>query len=129
MDDLLKQRLDILEESDQISPEIKIAVIDFAQEFEKKYALILTEENGSMLITHLAIALTRIKNGEEINAIDELVLDEVKQSKLYDELPKFYKRLEEQLSIKIPDSEKGFIAAHACTILSKLQNEGGEKGD
>lgn len=120
MDDLLQERLNILEESEQISGEIKTAVMDFAQDFEKEYSLVLTEENASMLITHLAMALARIKNGEKINEIDELALNEVKQNKLFDELPKFYKSLEEKLNIKIPDSEKGFIVVHACTVISKL---------
>lgn len=120
MDDLLKQRLDILEASDVISPQVRDAVLDFAQEFEKEYSLVLTEKNASMLITHLAMALTRIRNGEKVNEIDKFVLDEAKQNKLYNELPKFYKRLEEKLNIKIPDSEKGYIAVHACAIISKL---------
>lgn len=120
MDQLLKERLDILKDSGQISEKIKIAVTDFAEEFEKKYILTMTEENSSMLITHLAMALARITNGEEIGEPNEFVLNEVKENKIYDELPKFYKRMEEKLNINIPDSEKGFIAIHACTVISNL---------
>ncbi|KUO71280.1 MAG: hypothetical protein APF77_19760 [Clostridia bacterium BRH_c25] len=129
MDQLLRERLDILKEAGEISDEIRAAVIEFAQSFEKKYPLTITEENASMLITHLAMALARIKKGEEIIEMDELAMDEIRQSNIYGELPEFYEIIEDKLQIRLPESEKGYIALHACTIIVKLQNEGGSKND
>jgi len=120
MDIALKERLEILKGAGEISDEIMAVVIEFAQNFEKKYSMEITEENGSMLITHLSMALARIKRGEEINEMDEMALKEVKETPIYDELPEFYKEIEDKLQIKIPDSEKGFIAVHVCTLVSSL---------
>ncbi|MCG8641715.1 MAG: PRD domain-containing protein, partial [Desulfobacterales bacterium] len=71
MDQLLNQRLDILHNAGEISAEIKMVVMNFVHAFEEKYNLTMTEENASMFITHLAMALARIKRGEEVNPIDE----------------------------------------------------------
>lgn len=117
MDHLLIQRLDILKESRQITDEIKTAVIDFVHDFEKKYLLSMTEDNASMLITHLAMALARIKRKEKINEMDESALNEIKQNPIFNDLPEFYNNVEEKLKIKIPDSEKGFIAVHVAAVI------------
>lgn len=127
MDQILRERLDILKEAGVISDDIRDAVIEFAESFEKKYSLTMTEENASMLITHLAMSLARIKNGEEINGMDELTMDEIRQSKIYGELPEFYGIFEDKLQIRLPESEKGYIALHTCAIMAKSENEGGSK--
>ncbi|WP_130805844.1 PRD domain-containing protein [Senegalia massiliensis] len=119
MDDLLKQRLELLEQASEIDSDIKNTVIEFADKFEKKYSLEMTEDNSSMLITHLAMALSRIKKGEIVEAMDSLALDEIKQCKIYNDLPEFYNDIEERLNIILPQSEKDFIALHACTLVLK----------
>ncbi|HYE82760.1 MAG TPA: PRD domain-containing protein [Clostridia bacterium] len=125
MDQTLRERLDILKEAGEISDGVREAVMEFAESFENKYSLTMTEENASMLITHLAMALARIQKNEEIGGMDESAMEEIRQSSIYSELPEFYKRLEDKLDIKLPESEKGYIALHACAIVVKLQNEGG----
>ncbi len=121
MDQLLAERLDILEAAGEISGEVRDAVILFAQGFEKKYSLMLTEENAAMLVTHLAMALARIKKGEAVEAMDESSMEEIRQSGIYNELPELYEMLENKLEIRLPDSEKGYIALHACAIAAKLK--------
>lgn len=120
MDQALMERLDILREAGEISGDIKDTVTAFAENFEKKYSLVMTEENASMLITHVAMALARIIRGEDIGEMDETALEEVSQSRIYNELPAFYQSMEAILHIKLPEAEKGFIALHACTLLMKL---------
>lgn len=129
MDQVLRERLDILREAREISDEIRDAVIEFTESFEKKYSLTMTEENASMLITHLAMALARIQRGEEIAAIDEPLMEEIRQNSIYCQMPEFYKILEDMLHIELPEAEKGYIALHACAIADKLQNEGGYEDD
>lgn len=120
MDTLLMQRLSILEDAGEINENIKASILDFTDDLEREYNLELNEDNAAMFITHLAMALARIKNGEKINEIDKSSLTEIKQNPVYNDLPKFYRKFEEKLQFKIPDSEKGFIALHVCTLISKL---------
>lgn len=122
MDEILNLRLELIEKSGEIDFSIRKAVIDFIKNIEKKYSIEVKEENGSMLVTHLAMALSRIKKGEEIESIDEEIFQEVKTMKIYSELPEYYKLLEEQLDIFIPQSEKDYIALHVCTLIKKTNN-------
>lgn len=123
MDYLLMKRLDILNESDEVDEDIKNAVVNFAEDIEKEYSIVINEENGAMLITHVAMALSRIKRGEKIDSIDEEIFNQVKKTKVYSNMPKFYENIEKNLDIKIPESEKGFIALHLCTLIMKEKNE------
>lgn len=119
MDAMLKKRLILLEKAGEIDSSISDVVIDFSNQIERDYSVKITEDNGSMLITHLAMALSRIKKGEEIENIDEEVFREVKASKIYTELSGYYKMIEEKLGINIPNVEKDYIALHICTLLNK----------
>jgi len=119
MDDLLIQRLELLEQAKEIDSDIRNTVIEIASKFESKYSLKMTEDNSAMLITHLAMALSRIKKGEIVEEMDGLALDEIKQCEIYDDLPEFYADIEKRLNIALPQSEKDFIALHACTLVGK----------
>lgn len=117
MDDMLMLRLNLLVDSGEIDETIKDAVINFIKTIEKDYSIEIIEENGSMLVSHLAMALGRIKRGEEIQSIDEAIFKEVKETKTYRELDKYYSILEKDLNIQIPQVEKDYIALHLCTLI------------
>lgn len=117
MDEMLKTRLGILRDAGEITDEIYSAIREFIEDFEKKYKVNMTEDNASMFITHMAMALARIKKGEAVNPMDEILLEDIKGNDVYDELPEFYEKIESKLNIEIPESEKGFIALHACSLL------------
>jgi len=129
LDQLLRERLAILKATGMISDEIGDSIIEFAKGFEEKYSLELTEENASMLITHLVMALARIQRGEEVNPMDELAMEEISHSEFYIELPEIYMPLEDKLRIRLPDSEKGYIALHACTIVAKMKGGSRKRSD
>ena len=120
MEQIINDKLDILENAGEISKSIKLAVQDFAKNFEEKYEIELTEGNGSMLIIHLAMALARIQKGEPVNPIDQTALEEIKGAKAYNDFPSFFRRIEEKLGISIPESEKDYITLHGCTIVEGL---------
>lgn len=112
MDDLLRQRLIILNESGKIDYETVVSIEDFIKIVEEELNVDITEDNGSMFVTHLAMAISRIKNGEEIVTLEESLLKELKSQPYYNKIPKLITSLEEQLEIKIPESEFGYIGLH-----------------
>ncbi|GAB6088092.1 PRD domain-containing protein [Alkaliphilus crotonatoxidans] len=121
MNTALRDRLTILVEAKEIDQTIASAVVEFIESIEKKYAVEIHEDNGAMLVTHLAMALARIKRHETIEKMDAMILKELQENQVYRDLPEFYQQLEEKLQIKLPDSEKGYIALHLCSLLNKDQ--------
>ena len=57
--DAFTARLDLLEDSGQVSAAARQQTLDFIDAVEAAFAVGLDEENGAMLVTHLAMALTR----------------------------------------------------------------------
>ncbi len=123
MEEMIQQRLDILKQAGQINRKIEAAILDFVMRMETEYCLEVTEENGAMMVMHLAIALARIDRGETVDRMDAILVDQIKDAKGYAELPAFLGELEEHMGWKIPIEELEFIALHFCTMIEK----GGKK--
>jgi len=119
MNEELMLRLNLLLGAGEIDQEILDSVEAFSILLEERYQLRLTEEKGSMLITHLAMSLARIKRGEAIEEMDPGVLSEIKENRVYQDLPLLYAAIEERLNIALPESEKGYIALHICSLLAQ----------
>lgn len=119
MEQNLAERLSILKASGQISEQAAASVRYFVGLLEEKYSVALTEEKGAMLVTHLALALTRIEKGEDIQELAPDLLAEVKESSYYAELEPLLTALEQQSKLKITPAEQGYLALHLATALTE----------
>lgn len=63
------------------------------------------------LVTHLAMTVERVEKGENIH-IEERALTELAQTVEYQTAKKIMERIEEKLSIKMPEAEAGYISMH-----------------
>ena len=116
MDNTLKQRLVILEQAGQIDDKIIKIITELITIVEKELDVRLTEDNGSMFVTHMAVALSRIQKGEEVVPLDDSLLEEVKSSEIYKIVQSLIEKIEDELQIRIPQSEFGYIALHLCNL-------------
>lgn len=112
-------RLNILKNAGQISEETFIALKNIINMFREKWDINLTEENGSMLITHLSVALERIRKGEFIEGIEGELYGEIKNHCQYEKCRNLLKDIKETAQIEIPESEETFIIMHLCTLLGE----------
>lgn len=117
IDAKLKYRVDVLLESGEIDADIAQAVIAFAEYIEAQYDILLNEDNGSMLLTHICMALVRIKKGDEILPMDAEVLAQVRDNEVYRQIPNLVRMLERKLNVSIPESEFGYLAVHLINLL------------
>ncbi|WP_051652449.1 PRD domain-containing protein [Clostridium algidicarnis] len=113
----LMTRLVILKDAGQIDQNIHGDIIKIIDMFDEKYNIKLTEENASMLITHLAISFKRIKMGETVNPIEEIMYEEIREDKNYKKAEAIFKDMEVTIEKSINDNEKGFIIMHLCSLL------------
>jgi transcriptional antiterminator len=110
-------RLQILKDADQISEETFEALKRIIQMFKNKWSIHLTEDNGAMLITHLSIALERIKKGEEIEGIDSEIYSQIEGHCEFEKCRKVLKDVTNEAGINIPEYEETFIMMHLCTLF------------
>ncbi|CAM3168790.1 PRD domain-containing protein [Streptobacillus ratti] len=113
----LKVRIDILKQAGIINEEMFYKILKVIDMFKEKYNITLNEENASMFITHLAMLLKRMKNNEEINALEDDELEELKNFSSYDMAKEIYFSIEEILGEKIAENEYGFMITHLITLL------------
>ena len=82
-----------------------------------KYGFPRNDETLGVLVTHVAAALKRQKDGEEINPIDAGVLQDVRSSDVYPEAKKIQTDVVDAMEHKLPEAEKDFILVHVGGLL------------
>lgn len=117
----LDMRLDILKQANQIDEDIHSKLKAVIEMINKKYGIKLNEENGAMLITHLSIALMRIKNKKLVDNADEGIFNEIKCSEFFNISNEVIQDIENIIHMEIPKCEKNFIAMHLCTLFTNMK--------
>lgn len=87
--------------------------------FEEEYNILMEEENAGAMITHISAAFNRINTGDIIDALDDLILDDLKTSLLYDKSLEIFYNIKEKISTAIPDNEKGYFILHICNLINQ----------
>jgi len=119
MDSRLIKRLEILVEGEQLEAELKEKIEILLKKFESDFELELKNENAAMLVTHLPMALMRIKRGEEVEDLDEMILLELKKENFYSDCMDFIDHIETKTKIEIPAGEKNYLALHFCNLIKQ----------
>jgi transcriptional regulatory protein LevR len=115
----LNNRLIILKDAKQIDEDIYTKLLNIISIFKRKLDIELTEENGAMFITHLAVALQRIKKGQPVNTPEEDVFSEVRNSQYFSKASLMAENIEKTVGIYIPEGEKKFLIIHVCALMEK----------
>lgn len=114
-------RLNILKDSGQIDQHIFDSISEFISLFKQLHNITLTEENGAMLITHLCIALDRIKKGKTVNSLETDIYEEITDDCNFEKAVKATDGLEKIFGVSIPDDERGYIYMHLCVLLKQTE--------
>ena len=84
------ERPGILRSGNVISSEVEEQVRKVISRLEERWDIKLTEENGGRIVTHLAMALMRVKKGENIRPPENSVIEECRDLKSFKVRPKLY---------------------------------------
>lgn len=112
-------RLGILKDAGQIDEEVYINVIKVISIFHDRWSIDLKEENGAMFITHLCIALQRVKNNCSVEKIDEELYKDIKQNQYFETSEKALCNIKSEMNMDIPEGEKSFLLMHLCVLFEK----------
>ncbi|MGL6101305.1 MAG: PRD domain-containing protein [Fusobacteriaceae bacterium] len=117
----LQFRVENLNTSGIINDSTKNVVLEVISMFENKYEIILSEENGIMMITHLCKAIMRVKNNDPVKNIDGEVFKETLESEHFEKANIIYEELQKILDIVLPEDEKKYILVNICVILEYIR--------
>lgn len=121
-----EERFKLLVESGQASEKTIAATKMAIALVESHYGIKLTEVNASMLVTHLAITLRRLMDGEMLIEMPDVVWQEIREyPEELDLAASIVSEIEEFLGASISRSEVAYIAVH----LARLKTEAGPGRD
>lgn len=115
----LTMRLQILKDAGQLSEKNYQVIVKVIQMFGDDWNIGLSEENGAMFVTHLAVALERIERGEPVKPLDESIAAELKAQACYADCNQALLRIETIFGRTISEAEKGYLLVHLCTLYAK----------
>lgn len=113
----LFERLRILEDGGLISTAV-------TTDCRKVMELVLAEkadvdgERFGMFVTHLAMAMQRIRNGEEEMPIDRQILETVKLDAVYPKAEAFSEKVSGVCNVEFTQTELDFLKVHLCNLFS-----------
>lgn len=114
----LNERLEMFKNSGQISQNDFDAFLEIIKLFDR-FGIILNEENGAMLVTHLCVAINRIRNNDLVIAMDAELYKEIENNEKFYIAELAFLLIEKRLNIQIPDCEKGYIMVHLCILFER----------
>ncbi|NPV43846.1 MAG: PRD domain-containing protein [Firmicutes bacterium] len=120
MKDNVANRIDLLVQGDVIDFDTGKTIKKIAQELKANYEICTEDEHYEMFITHLAISIKRLKEGQDLEStIDDELFNEVKNCPNYYRALDILQNIEDKIEIKLPESEKRFVLLHLCNLLER----------
>lgn len=124
----LDERLALLEVSGQGSADVIAFVRSEMRLLEDELRIPFTDGGGALLVTHLVVALERLRRGEPFvasNDHSEIVANELRtRPDVVFQARQVAVRAQSSLGAELPDAEIGLIALHLAALSG--QNTSGE---
>jgi transcriptional regulatory protein LevR len=125
----LDQRIDVLQQSGFVD--------EIGREDLEKLVKVLTQDYGfphsdellGVLVTHVAAALKRQRDGEVINPIEGDILEDVISSKVYPEAREIKDKIVASMTNQLSRDEENFILVHVGGMLMNPDAIKARKGD
>lgn len=115
----LDTRLDLLLSSGTVSKEVDAAVRAVVARMADRWGIVLTEENGSRLVTHLSMALMRIGRGEPVGSMDREALQEFRDCGSFPKAAEIAADLIDWAKLSVPEAEREYLDTNICLILEE----------
>jgi transcriptional regulatory protein LevR len=110
----LQKRLEILRLADSITEQAE----SICKKTINKFVTSENENKYTMLITHLAMAVTRMERSEELYPPPEEIMNEIYSSSCIEEADLRVKWIEREMDSTLPKEEREFLLMHFVTVLS-----------
>lgn len=114
---MLKKKLELLKESNVISNQVYECVIEIMDKIivENDY----DKNKYEMFILHMAMALSRVFNGDDNINMDDCIWNDIKNSEYFEKTDELYKKICKKISRSFPEGEKKYIYLHLNNLMNK----------
>jgi transcriptional regulatory protein LevR len=117
----LEERLNILVSGNVISDEVKKAVLRVIGRFKDQWRIELNDGNGGRMVTHLAMALMRVKLNSEVNPLEEEQYGEFTSSEFFGQALAITDDLCQWVPLELPKAEREYLVVNICLILDSSE--------
>jgi transcriptional regulatory protein LevR len=118
----LDERLKILVSGQVISEDVDQAVRRVIERLRARWGIDLTEENGGRMVTHLAMALMRIRQKKELKPLEADHFDEFKSSECFSRSAGICDDLCAWTPLELPEAERQYLVINICLILEDMND-------
>jgi transcriptional regulatory protein LevR len=116
----LEERLNILVSGNVILDETKKSVLRVISRLKDQWQIELKDENGGRMVTHLAMALTRVKQNSEVNPLEQEQYEEFKSSDFFVRAVAITNDLCRWVPLDLPQAEREYLIVNICLILDNF---------
>lgn len=117
------ERLDMLEESGQVTNLARRLTELCLADLAAALSLTLTEDNAAQFVTHLAIALTRINRGDPEIAMSAVAAEEVAdRAREHQAVTGVMRDASRLLQREVPESEITYMTVHLCALVDEAES-------
>lgn len=112
------ERFSLLLSSGQVQLPILNVVMKMINFVEIEFGIELTEDNAEMFVSHIALALQRIANGESIKEAPSALMNEAQAlTEYWNQSGILTQIASEALDQEIPQSEHAYLTLHLATLM------------
>ena len=115
---MLRKRTEILRDANIINQEVSDFVFYCIDVLETDIENFQSDK-AEVFVTHMAMAMQRVVNGEEVNELDDFIWKGMLEEECFGKAEEMYNKISQKSFIKIPEGEKKFIIMHICNLLQQ----------
>ncbi|EBD0364576.1 TPA: PRD domain-containing protein [Salmonella enterica subsp. enterica serovar Muenchen] len=112
----MEERLKLLCDAGVIDPDIRDGMLNVMNMLEKVWGISVRNEQGEMALTHMANALMRSRNGEEIAPLDNGLLSEMTSSSDWSQLSLIHQSMLDSFDVTIHPNEEGYLMVNLFSL-------------
>lgn len=114
----LMERIRLLREYGMMDETAFEDILAIMKLFKEEYGIELTEENAGIMITHMSSAFHRNVTGEEIDAMDACILEEIKEVPEYVRAERILVSIASGIKNDLSKKEMEYFLVHICNLLA-----------
>lgn len=117
----MEERLALLAQADVIDADIYHGILKVVSRLEEHWELPLRTEQGERAMTHLVMAMMRVRRGEEIQGIDASLLAELVEMEDYPLIAEIHNDIMIHFPLVVPEQEAGYLLMNVASLYQRAQ--------